>query len=60
MLFLQSTQNEQLWTYARYEYDALGQRIRILEIGVYGNKSFTVDALLLFRKVIYTRIIHVF
>lgn len=52
MLVLQSTQNEELWTFARYEYDALGQRIRILELGVYANKSFTFDALLLFRKVL--------
>lgn len=48
---LQSTQNEKLWTYAKYEYDALGERIRIKEIGTYENKTFTYDALLLFRKV---------
>lgn len=52
MLSLQSTQNEKLWTFARYEYDALRQRIRIMEIGVYANKTFTFDALLLFREVL--------
>lgn len=45
-----STQNEKLWTYARYLYDAFGQRIRLQEIGTYENKSFTYDALLLFRE----------
>lgn len=37
--------------FARYEYDALGQRIRIMEFGTYENKTFTFDALLHFRKV---------
>ncbi|XP_037333549.2 ependymin-2-like [Pungitius pungitius] len=45
-----STQNEKLWTYARYLYDALGQRVRIMELGSYENKSFTYDALLLYRE----------
>ncbi|XP_075943146.1 ependymin-2-like [Anarhichas minor] len=45
-----STQNEKLWTYGRYLYDALGQRIRIMELGAYENKSFTYDALLLYRE----------
>ncbi|XP_013875976.1 ependymin [Austrofundulus limnaeus] len=45
-----STQNEKLWTYAKYMYDALGQRVRIMELGTYENKSFTYDALLLFRE----------
>ncbi|XP_068569697.1 ependymin-like [Cebidichthys violaceus] len=45
-----STQNEKLWTYARYLYDALGQRVRIMELGSYENKSFSYDALLLFRE----------
>lgn len=51
MVFLQSTQNEKLWTYAKYLYDALGQRVRVMELGSYENKSFTYDALLLFREV---------
>nr|XP_033466121.1 uncharacterized protein LOC117246369 [Epinephelus lanceolatus] len=45
-----STQNEKLWTYAQYLYDALGQRIRLMEVGTYENKSFTYDALLLFKQ----------
>uniref|UniRef100_A0A3Q2Q245 Ependymin n=1 Tax=Fundulus heteroclitus TaxID=8078 RepID=A0A3Q2Q245_FUNHE len=45
-----STQNEKLWTYARYLYDALGHRVRLLELGTYQNKSFTYDALLLYRE----------
>ncbi|XP_056299105.1 ependymin-like 1 [Pseudoliparis swirei] len=45
-----STQNEKLWTGAKYLYDALGQRIRVMEIGAYENKSFTYDALLLYKE----------
>lgn len=52
MGFLQSTQNEKLWSYARYEYDALRERIRITEFGTYDNKTFSIDLLLLFRRVI--------
>lgn len=48
---LQSTQNEKLWVYAKYLYDAWGQRVRLMELGNYQNKSFTYDALLLFREV---------
>lgn len=51
ILFLQSTQNEKLWVYAKYQYDAWGQRVRLMELGNYQNKSFTYDALLLFREV---------
>uniref|UniRef100_A0A4W6D7L0 Ependymin-like 1 n=1 Tax=Lates calcarifer TaxID=8187 RepID=A0A4W6D7L0_LATCA len=50
IISLQSTQNEKLWTYSQYMYDALGQRIRLKEMGTYENKSFTYDALLLFRE----------
>ncbi|XP_042257242.1 ependymin-2-like [Thunnus albacares] len=45
-----STQNEKLWAYAQYLYDALGQRVRLRELGTYQNKSFTQDVLLLFRE----------
>lgn len=48
---LQSTQNEKLWVYAKYLYDAWGQRVRLMELGNYQNKSFTYDALLLFSEV---------
>ncbi|CAF88218.1 unnamed protein product [Tetraodon nigroviridis] len=45
-----STQNEKVWAFAKYKYDALGKRFRITEQGVYANKSFTIDVLLLYRK----------
>lgn len=45
-----STQNEKLWTYAKYLYDALGHRVRLLELGSYENKTFTYDVLLLYRE----------
>ncbi|XP_037538397.1 ependymin-1 [Nematolebias whitei] len=45
-----STQNEKLWTFAKYLYDALGHKVRLMELGTYENKSFTYDALLLFRE----------
>uniref|UniRef100_A0A669EJV8 Ependymin n=1 Tax=Oreochromis niloticus TaxID=8128 RepID=A0A669EJV8_ORENI len=45
-----STQNEKLWIYAKYLYDGWGQRVRLTELGNYQNKSFTYDALLLFRE----------
>ncbi|CAN9509710.1 unnamed protein product [Ophioblennius macclurei] len=45
-----STQNEKLWTYAKYMYDAIGERIRIWEIGSYQNQSFTADVLLLYNE----------
>uniref|UniRef100_A0A669DY67 Ependymin-like 1 n=1 Tax=Oreochromis niloticus TaxID=8128 RepID=A0A669DY67_ORENI len=51
ILFLQSTQNEKLWLYAKYFYDALGQKVRLTEQGNYQKKPFTYDALLLFREV---------
>ncbi|XP_075999828.1 ependymin-like 1 [Genypterus blacodes] len=47
-----STQNEKLWAYAKYLYDAMGQRIRLKELGTYQNKSFTYDALLLYRQAV--------
>ncbi|XP_051923522.1 ependymin-like [Hippocampus zosterae] len=53
-----ATQNEQLWAFARYLYDALGQRIRLQEMGFYQNKSFTYDALLLYREAVMYEINH--
>ncbi|KAM3857841.1 ependymin-like [Diretmus argenteus] len=53
-----STQNEKLWAYAKYQYDALGQRIRFKEMGTYQNKSFTLDALLLYREVTTTAVMY--
>ncbi|XP_034066505.1 ependymin-like 1 [Gymnodraco acuticeps] len=45
-----ATQKENLMAYAKYTYDALGQRIRLREFGSYDNKSFHFDVLLLFQK----------
>ncbi|XP_068444096.1 ependymin-like [Clinocottus analis] len=45
-----STQDEKLMVYAKYEYDALGKRIRLSEFGSYENRTFHVDMLLLFRE----------
>ena len=48
---LQSTQNEKLWAYANYEYDAFGRRLRLTEIANYENKTLTIDLLMLYREV---------
>ncbi|XP_029310805.1 ependymin-2-like [Cottoperca gobio] len=45
-----STQKENLWIYGKYLYDALGERVRVMELGTYENKSFTYDALMLYRE----------
>ncbi|KAK5876118.1 hypothetical protein CesoFtcFv8_027118 [Champsocephalus esox] len=45
-----STQKESLWVYAKYLYDAMGQRIRLMELGTYENKTFSYDVLLLYRE----------
>ncbi|KAK5848616.1 hypothetical protein PBY51_006214 [Eleginops maclovinus] len=45
-----STQNENLFAYAKYEYDSIGQRIRLRELGTYENKTFSYDVLLLYRE----------
>ncbi|XP_029609445.1 ependymin [Salmo trutta] len=50
-----SVANEKVNAYAKYDYDALGERIRFKEMGSYENKTFGLDALLLFREgVMYT------
>ncbi|XP_037615573.1 ependymin-like 1 [Sebastes umbrosus] len=48
--FTVTTQNEKLWIYSKYLYDAMGKRMRLMELGSYENKSFTYDALLLYRE----------
>uniref|UniRef100_UPI0037E84979 ependymin-like n=1 Tax=Semicossyphus pulcher TaxID=241346 RepID=UPI0037E84979 len=45
-----STQNEKLFFYAGYMYDAIGQRIRLYEMGTMDNQTFTYDVLLHFRE----------
>lgn len=49
-----STQSEKLLAFAMYTYDALGKRIRVRESGFYRNKTFNLDALLLYREVMTT------
>lgn len=51
MFSLQATQNEKLWAFAKYLYDAPQQRTRFFEMGKYNNQSFTIDVLLLYREV---------
>lgn len=41
--------------FAKYSYDALGQRIRLREFGSYNNKTFQLDVLLLYREVMTTQ-----
>ncbi|CAJ1086632.1 ependymin-like [Xyrichtys novacula] len=53
-----STQNEKLWLYAKYLYDALGQRIRLFEFGTMNNKTFTYDILLLYNQHVIYQIFH--
>ncbi|XP_062300654.1 ependymin-2-like [Scomber scombrus] len=48
--FTVTTQNEKLEMYCKYEYDALGQRMRVKQQGTYQTKPFTRDYLLLFRE----------
>ncbi|KAM7377591.1 hypothetical protein PAMA_014072 [Pampus argenteus] len=44
-----STQSEKLMAYAKYNYDALGRRIRLQEFGQYKNQTFYFDVLLLYN-----------
>ncbi|XP_008285374.1 ependymin-like [Stegastes partitus] len=44
------TASEKLTAIARYTYDALGQRIRLIESGSFKNKTFHIDVLLLYRQ----------
>lgn len=53
-LFFKSSANEKLMAFAKYSYDALGQRIRLREFGVFSNKTFHLDVLLLFNQVTTT------
>lgn len=50
--------NHKLTAYAKYDYDAFGERIRFRDIGSYENKTFGMDALLLFREGVIYKINH--
>ncbi|KAF1380410.1 hypothetical protein PFLUV_G00163440 [Perca fluviatilis] len=45
-----SSPSKKMMAFAKYSYDALGERIRLREIGHYGNKTFHHDVLLLYRQ----------
>ncbi|KAM9335450.1 ependymin-like [Symphorus nematophorus] len=45
-----STQSEKLMAFAKFSYDALGERIRLRESGSYNNKTFKFDVLLLYKQ----------
>lgn len=45
-----SSQNEKMYFYAQYWYDAMGKRFRIKETGTLENKTFSLDALMLYRE----------
>ncbi|KAM6959677.1 ependymin-like [Tautogolabrus adspersus] len=53
-----ATQNEKLWLYAKYLYDALGQRIRLFEFGTLNNQTFTYDVLVLYKEHVMYEIHH--
>lgn len=48
--FSVAIQNEQIYITAKYEYDAVGQRLRVIEMGSVGNVTFNYDALMLFKE----------
>ncbi|XP_063042572.1 ependymin-1-like isoform X2 [Engraulis encrasicolus] len=45
-----ATQNESLWAVGKFAYDAINQRVHLGETGIYNNKSFTYDGLMLFQE----------
>ncbi|XP_051566252.1 ependymin-like [Myxocyprinus asiaticus] len=50
-----SARDGQDWSFAKYRYDAFGQRIRLWEFGKHDNKSFHLNLLFLFREnVVYS------
>uniref|UniRef100_A0A8C8DHS4 Uncharacterized protein n=1 Tax=Oryzias sinensis TaxID=183150 RepID=A0A8C8DHS4_9TELE len=44
--FIVTTQNEKVGIFGKYLYDAVGQRVRLFDIGSFKNKTFTADVLL--------------
>ncbi|XP_029944098.1 ependymin-like [Salarias fasciatus] len=50
------TQSEKLTAFAKYSYDAIGERILLREFGYFKNESFHFNMLLLFRQGLAYRI----
>uniref|UniRef100_A0A3Q4GD59 Ependymin-like 1 n=1 Tax=Neolamprologus brichardi TaxID=32507 RepID=A0A3Q4GD59_NEOBR len=48
VLFLQMSPN--LLAFSKYIYDGLGERIRFRQFGLYDNKTYHLDVLLLYRE----------
>ncbi|RVE60190.1 hypothetical protein OJAV_G00178420 [Oryzias javanicus] len=44
------SQDERIGFLGKYLYDALGQRVRLFEMGKFENRTFTADVLLHFRE----------
>ncbi|CAM4509169.1 hypothetical protein PO909_024995 [Leuciscus waleckii] len=50
-----SAREGQDWAFAKYRYDAIGQRIRVWEFGTHESESFHLNMLFLFREhVVYS------
>ncbi|XP_037531045.1 ependymin-like [Nematolebias whitei] len=48
--FLLASQKGLQTVYANYTYDAVGERIRLQEVGDYNNETFQFDAILLYKQ----------
>ncbi|XP_037538362.1 ependymin-like, partial [Nematolebias whitei] len=44
------TSNKGLATHTNYTYDAVGERIRLQEVGEFNNETFQFDAILLYKQ----------
>uniref|UniRef100_A0A3P9I043 Uncharacterized protein n=1 Tax=Oryzias latipes TaxID=8090 RepID=A0A3P9I043_ORYLA len=53
--FIVTTQNEKVGIFGKYLYDALGQRVRLFDIGSFKNKTFTADVLLHYSDVSHSQ-----
>ncbi|CAI5672302.1 unnamed protein product [Oreochromis niloticus] len=45
-----STASQKLLAFSKYIYDGLGERIRFRQFGLYDNKTYHLDVLLLYRE----------
>uniref|UniRef100_A0A8C8DSQ6 Uncharacterized protein n=1 Tax=Oryzias sinensis TaxID=183150 RepID=A0A8C8DSQ6_9TELE len=49
------SQNEKIGIFGKYLYDAVGQRVRLFEMGSFKNQTFTADVLLHFTEVSHSQ-----